>query len=161
MSAIPTQVDPQATTPVFHGPADAAAAKAAVTPVRASWTGREWRVAFLIAMVALVSLADLYLTLTYLHNGGMAEGNPVARWVMSLGCPWLLVVWKVGLVCFTCGVLFTFRRRTSAEIAAWVCCLTMAWLTFQWSSYIHDVNAEIKANPQLTEASTWMSFDKN
>lgn len=112
----------------------------------------------LLTMVALVSLADLYLTLSYLHNGGMSEGNPIARWVMSLGCPWLLAVWKIGLVAFTCGTLFAFKKRASAEIATWLCCFTMAWLTFQWSSYASNVDIERRENPQLTEASSWVSF---
>lgn len=157
MSAIPTQTDPQQTAPVFHGPAAAAVSAA----TRQHWTGREWRITIILAMVALVSLADLYLTLTYLQNGGMAEGNPVARWVMSLGCPWMLAAWKVGLVGITCLILFLFRKRTSAEIAAWICCFTMGWLIFQWRSYIHDIDREMHENPQLTEVSSWVSFDKN
>jgi len=157
MTALPTQFDPPGTAPLFQQPTTAPAPR----PARAKWSGREWRVTALLVMVALVSLADLYLTLTYLQNGGMAEGNPVARWVMSMGCPWLLTVWKVGLVGFTCTVLFALRKKGSAEIAAWLCCLTMAWLTFQWNTYIRDVANELHANPQLTQVSSWVSFDKN
>jgi hypothetical protein len=107
----------------------------------------------------LVSLADLYLTLTYLNNGGMAEGNPIARWVMSLGCPWLLGVWKACLVGLTCAILFAFRKRGSAELGAWICCAAMAWLCVQWSVYVHDIGNELRANPQLTQVSTWVTFD--
>ncbi|MDP1661155.1 MAG: DUF5658 family protein [Phycisphaerales bacterium] len=158
MSAIPTQVDPQSGTGVFQAPA-AGFPRRLSGPTR--WTPREWRVVTLLAMVALVSVADLYLTLSYLQNGGMSEGNPIARWVMSLGCPWLLGVWKIGLVAFTCCILFAFKKRASAEIGTWLCCLTMAWLTFQWSSYANAVDAELRENPQLTEASSWVSFGQN
>lgn len=157
MSALPSQLDPQNTALVFQGSASAAPVPAAKT----RWTGREWRVTTLVGMIVLVSLADLYLTLTYLHNGGMAEGNPVARWVMSLGCPWLLAAWKAGLVLFTCSVLFAFKKRGTTELAAWICCIAMGWLVFQWSIYVRDVDSEINKNPQLTEVSTWVSFDKN
>jgi hypothetical protein len=169
MSALSSQFDPQGPAAVFHGSTGDAPAgsnsSASISPVRpaknARWSGREWRVATLIAMIVLVSLADLYLTMTYLHNGGMAEGNPVARWVMSLGMPWLLVAWKVSMVIFTCSILFAFKKRGTTEVAAWVCCIAMGWLTVQWSVYVHDIAGELRSNPQLTQVSSWVSFDRN
>lgn len=173
MSVLPSQVDPHAVAAVFHGSApaidpshDALSGFSPSQPLtaplqRSRWTAREWRVTFIIATIVLVSVADLYLTLTYLHNGGMAEGNPIARWVMSLGCPWLLAVWKGGMVAFTCAILFAFKKRGSAELAAWVCCAAMAWLCVQWSSYVQDIESELQRNPQLTQVSSWVSFDKN
>src|SRR5688572_1982503 len=146
MSAISSQIDPHGTPAVFHtGDASPLPAPSPLpaSAKKARWSGREWRVAVLVTMIAVVSLADLYLTLTYLNNGVMAEGNPVARWVMSLGCPWLLAAWKVGLVVFTCVVLFAFKKRTVAEIGAWVGCIAMAWLTVQWSLYVRDVSTEM------------------
>ncbi|MBY0308639.1 MAG: DUF5658 family protein [Phycisphaerales bacterium] len=131
-----------------------------LTPAR-RFSPRECRVAVALSVVLLVSSADLYLTLTYLHNGGMAEGNPIARWVMSLGCPWLLALWKICLLGLTCTILFAFRKRASAEIGAWVCCAAMAWLCVQWNTYVQDINREIARNPQLTQVSSWVAFDKN
>lgn len=153
MSAVASQLDPS-TTPAVLQPTGG-------KPAKARWSGRERRVTVLLVMVALVSLADLVLTLTYLRNGGMSEGNPIARWVMSIGNPWMLATWKLGMLCFTCGVLFAYKKRISAEIASWVCCLAMAWLTFQWHGYVRDIAIEMRENPQLTEVSTWVAFDRN
>jgi hypothetical protein len=161
MSAISSQIDPQGTHPVFHEGDASDATLPAPRAEKARWSSREWRVAVLVAMIAVVSLGDLYMTLTYLNNGGMAEGNPVARWVMSLGCPWLLTVWKIGMVIFTCTVLFVFKKRGTTEVAAWVCCIAMAWLSVQWSVYVRDVGTEMNNMPQLTEVSSWVSFDRN
>ncbi len=161
MSAIPSHLDPHGSPAVFQQGDASDTTLPASKPEKARWTSREWRVAVLVAMVAVVSLGDLYMTLTYLSNGGMAEGNPVARWVMSLGCPWLLAAWKMGMVLFTCTVLFVFKKRGTTEVAAWVCCIAMAWLCVQWSVYVRDVGTEMNNNPQLTQVSSWVSFDAN
>jgi len=87
-------------------------------------------------VVVLLSLADLYLTVLYVTQGSFAEGNPLARAIMHSQSVGLLVAWKVGSVLTTVGILYTIRKRWTAEFGAWVCCGVLAWLTFQWSSYI-------------------------
>lgn len=121
-------------------------------------TGRSWRVAILVAMIALVSVADLYLTLFYLHNGGMAEGNPIARWVMRYGNPWTLGLFKVVLVGFTCTVLWKFRERRTTEVAAWICCIAMGLLCFQWRHYTEHVAEAVMNQPEITDASVWVEY---
>lgn len=121
--------------------------------------GRATRIAAILMLVVIVSVADLYLTVMFLRNGGMAEGNPIARWVMSSGCAWLLSLWKVALVGFTCAVLWRFRTRRSAEVASWVCFLMMSWLVFQWSSYTERVADVVNAEPEVTQTTSWVVFN--
>jgi hypothetical protein len=123
------------------------------------WNGRAQRVAALTTLTLIVSLADLYLTLHYLTTVGMAEGNPIALWVIRANCPWVLVVFKLGLVAFTCGTLWLNRRRASAEIGAWVCCLVMAWLCWRWYDYTSTVAHVLASVPEVQNASTWVKID--
>lgn len=122
------------------------------------WSARAIRTASLVSLILLVSLADLWLTLHYLRGPGMSEGNPIARWVISGGSPWSLAIFKLGLCAFTSGILWVYRRRRSAEIAAWVGCLVMGWLCFQWHAYTKLVAEVVTESPEITEASTWVSM---
>lgn len=124
---------------------------------------RPVRVAALIVLIMCMSVADLYLTLTYLHGVGMGEANPVARWVMSFNCGWLLGLFKMALVGFTCGTLFAVRKRASAEAAAWLCAGVMVWLTFQWKAYGEAMPALMPVIHTMVEAPTggtnWVRFE--
>lgn len=104
---------------------------------------RPTRVVGLIFAIVCLSLADLYITLLYLHSGGMGEANPVARWLMQLNRPGLLIAWKLGTVVVASGILLYYRRQRLGELGAWACCLILVWLTLRWETY----HAEI---PELT-----------
>lgn len=93
------------------------------------------RVILLIAAVALMSIADLALTLTYVTSAGMAERNPIARAVMNSNQPGLLIAWKLGTVLLACVILFVVRRKRSGELGAWVCAAILAWLSLHWVRY--------------------------
>lgn len=123
------------------------------------WSRPEWRMAGLLMVIATVSLADLWLTLTYLKNGGMSEGNPIARWIISMNCAWVLVAFKSVLVGFTISVLWWARQRRIAEVAAWFGCLVMVWLCFRWDGYTTHVADVVSAEPEITETSMWMVID--
>lgn len=105
--------------------------------------GRSRRVAILIGAIVLLSLGDLYMTTTFLLSGGFIENNPLARNVMSYNSPAMLATWKMATVFLATGILFAFRRRPSAELAAWFCCLLLAWVTVRWVAYAEHA-------PQLT-----------
>ncbi|MGE3108710.1 MAG: DUF5658 family protein [Phycisphaerales bacterium] len=127
-----------------------ASAAAALPGARPGWyalssAARPTRVITLIAAIALLSLADLYVTLLYLHSGGMGEANPLARWLIGFNMPALLVVWKIATVGLASGILFAFRRQRLGELGAWACCLILVWLTLRWQYY----HAEV---PDLTAA---------
>lgn len=101
--------------------------------------GRPYRVVALVAAVALLSVADLHLTLLFLLNGGMGEANPIARWVIGLNCGWILTLWKLSLSGLACGILLWARQRWSAELGAWVACAVMLWLGLQWIHYAEQL----------------------
>jgi hypothetical protein len=130
-----------------------------VSTAPSRWSRRDWRMAGLLALIAVVSMADLWLTLTYLKTSGMSEGNPLARWIMSMNCAWVLVAFKFTLVGFTLSVLWWARKRRSAEIAAWFGCIVMAWLCFRWDGYTQHVADVVAAEPEITETSLWMQID--
>ena len=101
--------------------------------------GRPCRVIALIVTIVLLSLADLYITLVYLHSGGMGEANPVARWIMMHGSPVLLILWKFFTVGLAAAILYATRRTRTAEFGAWVCVLMLTWLTIRWASYSDEI----------------------
>lgn len=109
-------------------------------PVSASLSRRSSRVLLLLCAVAIMSVADLILTLTYVRAVGLAEGNPIARYVMLYHSPGVLVAWKLVSVGGAIAVLFATRRHRVAELGAWVCFCLMAWLCFRWHSYVQDAH---------------------
>lgn len=99
------------------------------------------RVWVLVCFVALVSLADLYLTLLHLTHGGMSEGNPVARWLMIHGTATSLIVWKIVLAGTSCWILLRLARTRSAELGAWLCAGVMLWLGVRWADYVAELQS--------------------
>jgi len=97
---------------------------------------RSRRVVVLLLAVALLSLADLVLTLTCLTTAGLSESNPIARMVIGASPPWFLAVWKIASIIAACGILYLHRERRQAEIGAWICLAVLVWLSFRWSAYL-------------------------
>ncbi len=135
------------------------------TPARA-WRlkdlipSRPVRVTVLVALIAVVSAADLYLTVLYLQNGGMSEQNPIARWVMSLNCGWILTAWKVLLAGGCCAILWLARHRWSSEVGSIIGACVMLWLGVRWNQYV-DLAEQVK--PTLGHMAqyhpgTWVQF---
>lgn len=108
-------------------------------PIDGGWlrlhAGRPIRVMALLVAIIAISLADLHMTVLFLKNGGMSELNPLARWVISLNCEWLLGAWKVLLVSLCCTILYCTRHARAAELGAWVCAIIMVWLAVRWGDY--------------------------
>lgn len=120
------------------------------------------RVVALVTAVAAISLADLHLTLSHLQGVGMGEANPLARFIMSYNCAWLLGAWKVMLAGLTCAILVSTRKHRSAEIAAWVACGICLWLLGRWVHYLE--HAPTMVTPilhQVAEGNVpmWVRFD--
>lgn len=106
---------------------------------------RSARVAVLLGIILVLSLADLVLTLTYVMEIGLIEDNPIARLVLRTGGPWMLIAAKLASVGFTLGVLFWARKRGIAEVAAVVGTIVMIWVTLRWVGYI-DASAQLSAS---------------
>lgn len=119
------------------------------------------RVTLVVALVALLSLADLYMTMVHLRGVGMSEGNPIARMVMSYNSPAILVGWKLATILLTSLIFLIARQRRIAEIGCYVCLGALVWLTIRWSEYSHEI---AKATPAVhvlahLESETWVRFD--
>jgi hypothetical protein len=119
------------------------------------------RVAILLVAITLLSLGDLYLTLTYATSMGMYESNPLARFIMSFGSPALVATWKIGSLLLACTIFYWARRSRYAEMGVWACTLLLAWLTCHWGAYMDQVH-EIDQNIALVEArhidGTWVTM---
>lgn len=150
------------------GAGAAAALGASHHPLRA-WGGwavllgserRGCRVAVLMAAVAVMSLADLAMTLTYLNHVGMIESNPLARIVMHGGGPGSLVAWKLASTALAIGILLRLRRRGVAEVAAVLCCAVLVWLMVRWVAYVEAAPALAGALTAMPEhvGDEWVSF---
>jgi hypothetical protein len=122
--------------------------------------GRPCRVIALIITIVLLSLADLYITLVYLHSGGMGEANPVARWVMEHGSAPLLVLWKLSTITVAGVILYSTRRTRTAEYGAWICVFLLTWLTIRWGSYSDEIQ-KISPNVHVLadyDSARWVSM---
>lgn len=102
---------------------------------------RGTRVVALTAAIALMSVADLCISLVYLRSVGMSEGNPLARWIMATSSTSFLIWWKLLSVSLGCGIFVFARRFRSAELGAWLCCAVLVWLTIRWADYSREVAA--------------------
>lgn len=131
----------------------------ASTPLPARRMGRRSnRVVALTAMIALLSAADLYISLVYLRSVGMSEGNPLARWIMATESTSFLIWWKTLSVALGCGIFLYARRSRSAEIGAWLCCAVLVWLTVRWADYSREVTSLTPVLSSLSQSAdaTWV-----
>ncbi len=97
---------------------------------------RPFRVLLLLAIGWVLGLADLAMTLTYLMNVGMFEGNPLARWVIAMGSPAIVAGFKLMTMVVSSMILLWQRRKWQAEIGAILAVLVLAKLTYAWFGYI-------------------------
>lgn len=122
--------------------------------------GRTPRIVAFLTAIAILSLADLYMTLTHLLSFGLLEQNPLARFIITHGSPAALVAWKCITVGFAITVMYRLRRRPSAEIGALFCVAVLTWLTFRWSSYNDQVSrlTEELQNPAASAEPAWVTM---
>jgi hypothetical protein len=97
------------------------------------------RVLILLVAIVLMSIGDLYMTLTHLTHTGMLEANPIARQIMAYNSPALLSAWKLASVGLAVSILYWVRHRGKTEIATWFCFLVLTWLTCRWFVYNDQV----------------------
>lgn len=124
---------------------------------------RPARVFYLVLVAWLMGLADLAITMTYLTSVGMYEGNPVARFVIGLGSPAIVVAFKVGTMLVTSWIVLAQRRRWQAEMVAWIAAVVLGLLTVHWLNYIayaeakQDVLSTVAFDPSFAPGS-WVSL---
>lgn len=104
-----------------------------LAPHRGRYRGR--RVLLLLAAVTLLGLGDLYATLMHLQSVGMAEMNPIAARLMAAGSVPALILFKLGCMALTVGLMWRVRRHIAAEMGTWLLFGVMALLTVHWYQY--------------------------
>jgi hypothetical protein len=119
------------------------------------------RVAMLLSATLIMSIGDLYMTLTLATSVGMLEANPFSRAVMAQDSPALVILWRMGTLLFGLGILYHFRRLGRAEIAAWICFLALLTLTIYWTQYIEAIQTLTPAYGSLAMTSDpdWILMD--
>lgn len=101
---------------------------------------RARRIAWLMLATALMSIADLMCTLTYMRISGMLEANPLARFMITIGDAQQLIHFKLGMIALCWGSLYLGRRHPRAELSAWICTAIMLLLTLHWINYNASVS---------------------
>lgn len=100
---------------------------------------RRRRVTLLVLAMALMGLADLALTLTFMTSVGMYEVNPIARFMVAVGGAGQLVRYKLFTIVLSGGILYLLRHHKTAERCAWLSCAGLLALSLHWSDYTRRV----------------------
>lgn len=96
---------------------------------------RTWRVLQLVAVLWVLSLADLFFTLWAHLYTPFHEVNPIARALLEGGALAGLVAMKVSLTAFGAGIFWGLRRHGRAEAALWLVVGAYVLLALRWSAY--------------------------
>ena len=142
-----TSVQPTPLAPVLGPPAEGLAGH-----LFRAVGARSFRVFVLLSIALVLGLADLTLTLTYLTNVGMFEGNPMARWIIAIGSPVVVVLFKMATIFISSSILYWQRRNWRGELGAWLIVLVLGYLTLHWFNYI-------AFSSDMTEAIVVMAAD--
>ncbi|MCL4209648.1 MAG: hypothetical protein HRU76_04895 [Phycisphaeraceae bacterium] len=116
-------------------------------PEHAPLRARGRRVTMLLAMIVLLSAADLAATITHLRTIGMVEANPIAYTIIQHTQSAFSLACYKGLTVLVC-VLLLYRLRfvPQGEIAAWFGVLVLMLLTAYWGVYAtHGHEPEVLA----------------
>lgn len=99
----------------------------------ANWVAesRAHRVICLVAGIWLLNAFDLILTLLAHSQGVLDEENPVARTLLGMGTP-SLVLFKIGLVLIGTYPLLRYRRARITELGTLVILVAYALLAVHW-----------------------------
>jgi len=100
------------------------------------------RVILLVAAIVMLSLGDLYATLTHASSIGMVELNPIGAYLIQSGSPNGLILFKCGSILLTATLLLVVRHYLTGELGGWVCLFVMVGLTIHWYNYNHAIEAE-------------------
>ena len=97
---------------------------------------RTTRVRRLLLVIAGLSVVDLFVTLFYMKTVGMYEANPIVHALAESAHPVAAIaLFKLASLAIGVGLLYGFRRRTTAYIGAWLMVGVLTWLTVQWARY--------------------------
>lgn len=86
-----------------------------------------------LIIIAMLSMIDLTWTLMAHTSGMMREMNPVG--VSLIKNPIQLILFKIGVVSLSIGLLYGQHQRPKAQAATWWSCLTLTLLTARWLTF--------------------------
>ena len=116
---------------------------------------RSHRVVMLLGLVFVLSLGDLYSTMTIARSIGMFELNPIARYLLASGNTAALVLYKLGTVGIAVGLLLKLRHHRMGEVGTWVLVILMTGITLYWHQYSTTIAADL-GNASYHEMSSVM-----
>jgi len=120
---------------------------------------RSTRVIILLVTIALLSLGDLYATVTHAKSIGMYEVNPLASILISMGDFQGLIAFKFLTAGMGIYTLLKIRHYRVTEKACWAMTAIMIMLTVHWYQYNmyisqeldHDAMSKAFNSVQITE----------
>lgn len=120
------------------------------------------RVLLLSFLIVALSIADLWITLTFLHTVGMEEMNPVASFIIRNQSPLGLVLFKFGSMMACVSLILLVRHRFQGEMAAWTAAAILTALTIRWSDYTAEAirMQDTVSIMEAQNAGTWLTFDR-
>lgn len=104
---------------------------------------------YLLAAIVLMSIADLAITLVWVKEIGLAESNPLARWVIEQGSAELLAAWKLITMVPAVLVFACLRDKAVAEVGSVVAAAVLAVVTLHWHAYHADADLLVHAMPSF------------
>src|SRR5205085_104652 len=102
---------------------------------------RARRVGELLAVLWLLSLADLVFTIWAELFTPFHELNPLAAHLLHHGQITALIACKVALTGLGAAIFWRLRRHARAELALWAVVLLYVLLAIRWSDYTNQVIA--------------------
>ncbi|MEK6799796.1 MAG: DUF5658 family protein [Planctomycetota bacterium] len=131
----------------------------APSPVDQGWYARcsHWivdarahRVILLVLGIWLLNAFDLIFTILSHQQGMLDEENPIARWILRLGIP-SVVLFKTGLVMIGSYPLLRFRSARVTELGTLVILLAYAMLAVHWSECVELYSVTISHGGHLAD----------
>jgi hypothetical protein len=96
---------------------------------------RQRRVAELIGIVWVLSIADLLFTLWAHFFTAFHELNPLASYMLKQNLLPSLVLFKLVVTAIGTQIFWRLRQHGRAELALWAMAGTYVLLTLRWSTY--------------------------
>lgn len=100
--------------------------------VESAVNARAHRVILLVFAIWLLNGFDLVLTVMANNHGLLQEGNPIARYMLQLGTP-SIILFKIGLVMIGSYPLLRYRKARTTEIGTFIILIAYAVLAVHWS----------------------------
>jgi hypothetical protein len=110
---------------------------------------------WMLGVVAVLSLADLALTLGLMSTVGMYETNPLAVAVVQCG-PVALVGYKLMSMAVASGLLWMARWTRMGQVGAMLGVVVMVALSCQWAHVLSGMSAAEKAAEPEMAGARWV-----